>query len=1041
MKMKRYLTVFIILLLGIAYLIAVPPVPDSNGTDSPPIHFPSEIFRPNSNSRTSNVPDSILVLRAQFSDIIFDLSGNQPDAVPHDKVYFERWMFHLSSYFHDASHGKYHLTDSNYTIWDDVFTLPKPMSYYGDNDNRTKRISEFVKTVLDMADADINYANYDSFIIFHAGAGQEADLSGNNKNSLWSTFITRKTLQAGLDPENDSYPGIQTNEKLIKEIVIVPESQWHPDNVYGETSVYSIFGVLAHLFGHQLGLPTLYDNYSGDGSSFGIGNFGIMGTGLWNAKGFVPPLPCAWSRYYLGWETDNLIMISADALNQQISYPMANNNSPKLYQVFITEKEYFLIENRQYNPDNSTINGFPNFSFQLLPPNEQDFYPPPNENVPRFNFMKNTYLGCEWDFFLPGPGYSDPPGSNNVTIDGSGLFIWHIDENIIEQKFTPDFQYNSVNGNAAHKGVDLEEADGIQHLDSIIDQNSFGSPFDSFRLGNNDYFGELHYPESNAIWLPTAESYYGGIPLSIRNISDSGNSMSFSVFYKWQLKANYFGENPFPSMFIDIDGDEEVEIVYPMPSGRIYIWKNEELIDATFQQLQPLSYIYSYDTINQAFYFPCHIGFSRNAVLRILHHDFNTQYLNVTFPDKTWAAPVVINPNHVSQAFAPLNHILSNSSEILIYENFSEVTSITLSNPIACNMMYDKQKLYVVTKEDTYFLSVISLENFQITETIDLKGISAEDNLQYAILADWNQDGRINFVCTVNDSLVYGYDVYGNVSDGFPVNTGLYKSSVPSFVDLDGNGFLDVLIGGENTFTGVNHLGKTIKPSQTIPATDSLNVASGVIAIDLDFDGIPEILGNMSKNRFCVWKNSNNNEYHLLSNYVHSFLKRSRNYPQPVIEENQLFAYLSADDGMLFRQYLGQSQQLNSWITEYSSPGRVASYQYPMPPNQFISEKLFIDEHTYVYPNPYSKVNNRSIFQGELRPNAITIKFLLAHDAITEIKIFDIAGNKVFEDKKMSIAYIQSDVEVDVKKYASGMYFAVIKANNQTKMLKFAIEK
>jgi hypothetical protein len=171
--------------------------------------------------------------------------------------------------------------------------------------------------------------------------------------------------------------------------------------------------------------------------------------------------------------------------------------------------------------------------------------------------MTNRYISSEWDFFLPGYGMSP-------LTDGSGILIWHIDENIIAENFTENFDRNRINGNAYHKGVDLEEADGFQHLDTAVyDINKWGGPDDSFRAGNNDYFGDSTY--QGLTWLPTAESYYGGIPLEIYNISASANTMSFSVRFAWRLDAGYSGVNTLPAAAIDFDGDGTKEIFYPCP--------------------------------------------------------------------------------------------------------------------------------------------------------------------------------------------------------------------------------------------------------------------------------------------------------------------------------------------------------------------------------------------------------------------------------------------------------------------------------------------
>src|SRR5690606_4683109 len=56
-------------------------------------------------------------------------------------------------------------------------------------------------------------------------------------------------------------------------------------------------GVLAHETGHALGLPDLYDY---DGSSQGIGAWGLMGTGS-HATRYSPAHLDAWSKEQLGW--------------------------------------------------------------------------------------------------------------------------------------------------------------------------------------------------------------------------------------------------------------------------------------------------------------------------------------------------------------------------------------------------------------------------------------------------------------------------------------------------------------------------------------------------------------------------------------------------------------------------------------------------------------------------------------------------------------------------------------------------------------------
>jgi M6 family metalloprotease-like protein len=58
-------------------------------------------------------------------------------------------------------------------------------------------------------------------------------------------------------------------------------------------------GVFCHELGHAIGLPDLYDY---NGGSYGIGYWGLMGSGNWNTPE-SPAHPCGWSKEQLGWVT------------------------------------------------------------------------------------------------------------------------------------------------------------------------------------------------------------------------------------------------------------------------------------------------------------------------------------------------------------------------------------------------------------------------------------------------------------------------------------------------------------------------------------------------------------------------------------------------------------------------------------------------------------------------------------------------------------------------------------------------------------------
>jgi M6 family metalloprotease-like protein len=97
-------------------------------------------------------------------------------------------------------------------------------------------------------------------------------------------------------------------------------------------------GVVAHETGHLLGLPDLYDV---NGSTAGIGFWGLMGSGNWNVAS-RPAHMSAWSRAELGWITE--VLIPTDTTLDL--GPIETADTAYVVPIGGTT-EYFLLENRQ----------------------------------------------------------------------------------------------------------------------------------------------------------------------------------------------------------------------------------------------------------------------------------------------------------------------------------------------------------------------------------------------------------------------------------------------------------------------------------------------------------------------------------------------------------------------------------------------------------------------------------------------------------------------------------------------------------------------
>ncbi|MEI6049821.1 MAG: M6 family metalloprotease domain-containing protein [Bacteroidota bacterium] len=207
------------------------------------------------------------------------------------------------------------------------------LAYYGANDNNGDdvRPRELVAEAVNLADPDVNYANFDNdnngsvdgVYVIYAGYGEEA---GGGLNCIWAHAW--------------SLSGTLTLDgKSISKYSCSPELSGNSG-----ANITNI-GVICHEFGHVLGSPDFYDtDYSTGGQYNGTGYWDLMASGSWNNSGKTPAHHNAYTKTVVySWASSTVL-----SSGSQISLNNAAENSNSFYRYnTATTNEYFLIENRQ----------------------------------------------------------------------------------------------------------------------------------------------------------------------------------------------------------------------------------------------------------------------------------------------------------------------------------------------------------------------------------------------------------------------------------------------------------------------------------------------------------------------------------------------------------------------------------------------------------------------------------------------------------------------------------------------------------------------
>ena len=241
----------------------------------------------------------------------------------------------------DGSFKTFYEVSSNgqLTITVDVYGWYRADSsyiWYG-RDSGYDRAADLVREAVDAAElAGVDFSLYDNdgdfdvdgILAVHAGPGAEV---GAQTQYIWS----HRWVMSGGNSGSVTYDGVFINDYMMN-----PETRGSISN----PRMVGI-GVFCHEFGHNLGLPDLYDTDDANGGSEGIGNWGLMGGAAYLGGENRPGNFCAWSRIENGWDTPTQLTIGNSG---QYSLNPASTTKDAIYQINTAlPNEYFLLENRQ----------------------------------------------------------------------------------------------------------------------------------------------------------------------------------------------------------------------------------------------------------------------------------------------------------------------------------------------------------------------------------------------------------------------------------------------------------------------------------------------------------------------------------------------------------------------------------------------------------------------------------------------------------------------------------------------------------------------
>lgn len=979
----------------------------------------------------------------------YDSVGHWVDPPPHDSTYFHAHLRALDIYWQSVSRGAVRLAWDIYPYGaTSTYQLPDQMNRYGICSNQIGDIigglEKYFVDCITLADTahvidptmypDIDFSQYGAIFLFHAGSDRQNDIGfPPTCSDLFTGFIKIS---------DDLAVTVDNGGTVIREALMMPETA-SQDN-----RATALNAVMAHEFGHQLGLVDLYDtrNFMSQLGDFALMDNNGFGTGVdfgyrtGTVFGAIPLMPMAWSRAYLGFDEVRDFRKGTDI---RVVAAAAQTDSLKIARIPISENEYYLIEVRL---DDFAPNPAPTFQQPI-----------------RVDSASNVFLGPV-EVTDTGLVFT---GEYDALVAGNGLAMYLVDESVAAMpaagssnpQFPTDvptrFEANQLQWIPDRRFITLMEADGIVDFGGYY-RRGFGRPEDLFREDRNNSFTPNTNPRSfdntgnnSRVYITNIRRDSAGVPASL--VLDS--VMKFSVETD-KLAAGFPVRCQYPTYGIspiadDIDRDGAPEVIVASSDALfVFTTKGENFIHLRSECdpcVQYFNVAGSMVNSGNEHPVPLYALLPEDIFSGPVTGDFgNTtaaKLIAVGTPDvgglsgRVWlyrdedvdnngqadiAASILTDGAPIALSFGERLWALTSTGAVYRRDSLSELTVNIVQGPLLTSheyhgickvgesllLMYGDSvstglKLFVPGASGTDTTATFDLgEYYQygpITVDVDRNGTP-----EIAVFSD---DGRMALVSVDTASIPPQFRIAESRSTHMTFTTN------PIAADIDNDGFPELLIGGVGVLYAFNRNLTLVTefPREVNDRFPEDRILAPAVVADIESGGLPE----------AIFPTEVGNIYSFgeISTYGFPLSGGEQGIGSPVVYNDASdgwLGYLGAD-GWFYAWEVNADSVRNYWPMYGADPSGSLSFDDSRLGAPVGLSITFEDRKFYNYPNP--------VLAGET-----TFRYYLgqAPERVT-LTVYDLTGQEMASMDGPRMAGVDNEIAWRCSNMTPGVYRCIIR--------------